>query len=98
MAASGLWNIIIKTPLGDQSLSLDLQADGSTLTGALAEPDGDRVELFDGKADGNHLSWRAKVKKPMPMTLQFTAVVDGDAISGSAKAMLGSASFTGTRA
>jgi hypothetical protein len=38
------------------------------------------------------------MSKPMPMELQFSAVVDGDDISGKVKlGMFGNASFSGTR-
>ena len=75
MTATGRWNIIIKTPMGNQDSVLELNADGATLTGALHEKNGDVVPITEGQADGNTLSWRAKVKKPLPMSLQFTATL-----------------------
>jgi hypothetical protein len=97
MAISGHWNITIKTPMGDQESMLDLKAEGNVLTGALIEKNGDHIEITDGKADGNNLTWNAKVNKPMPMDLIFTATVDGDKISGGAKSPFGTAPFTGVR-
>jgi len=48
--------------------------------------------------DGNNVSWKMAITTPMPMTLEFTGVVDGDNISGSVKAgSFGSFPFSGTR-
>ena len=49
--------------------------------------------------DGNDISWKASITKPMPMTLEFFGTVDGDNLKGQVKlGMFGSAPFTGTRA
>jgi hypothetical protein len=95
--AHGKWNVTIKTPMGDRSGVLDLQVEGNTLTGALSDGE-HHATISDGRVDGNRLSWSAKIQKPMRLSLKFTAVVDADRISGSAKYLLGSATFMGTRA
>ena len=51
-----------------------------------------------GKIEGDHLSWSAKITKPMRLSFKFTATVEGNRISGAARNILGNASFTGTRA
>jgi hypothetical protein len=92
----GKWNITIKTPMGDRTGVLDLVVDGAKLSGSLS--DGERVAaISDGRVDGNRLTWSAKISKPMRLTFKFTAAVDADRIEGSAKYLLGSASFRGTR-
>jgi hypothetical protein len=95
--AHGRWNVTIKTPVGDRSGVLELRVEGSTLTGSLSDGE-HHAAISDGRIDGNRLSWSAKIQKPMRLSLKFNAVVDADRISGSAKYMLGSASFAGTRA
>jgi biphenyl-2,3-diol 1,2-dioxygenase len=97
MSATGLWNVVIKTPMGNNEVVFDLQVEGSELHGSIKGPK-ETNEMFDGKADGNKLSWGAKVSSPIPMTLQFTAEIDGNAISGGAKSPFGTAPFSGTRA
>jgi hypothetical protein len=93
----GKWNITIKTPMGDKSGVLDLQTEGTVLTGSLS--DGDHyAAISDGKVDGNRLSWSAKITQPMRMSFKFTATVEADHISGAAKHLLGKATFTGKRA
>jgi hypothetical protein len=93
----GKWNVTIKTPVGDKSGVLELKTDGTTLTGSLSDAD-HYAEITDGKVAGNTLSWSAKITEPMRLNIKFTAVVDADRISGTAKHLLGKATFSGTRA
>jgi hypothetical protein len=93
----GKWNITLKTPMGEKSGVLDLQTDGSILSGTLSNAD-HHAAISDGRVEGNRLSWSAKITTPMRMSFKFTAVVEDDRISGAAKHLLGSATFTGTRA
>lgn len=97
MSVDGKWDIVTKSPMGEQKGVLTLVADGNALTGTMAGPQGD-VELQDGKIDGDELSWVADIPTP-PIKLEVTAKVEGDSISGSMKlGMFGTASFSGTRA
>jgi hypothetical protein len=93
----GKWNITIKTPMGDRSGVLELKVDGETLTGSLSDAE-HHVLISDGHVDGNHLKWKAKITKPMNLSFKFSAIVEEDRISGDARHMLGSATFSGTRA
>ena len=86
----------INTPIGVKSGVLELLVSGNTLTGSLSDAD-HYVAISDGKVEGNRLSWQAKITKPMRLSLKFTATVDEDRISGTARHMLGTASFSGTR-
>ena len=56
------------------------------------------MDSRDGRVEGNKLSWKAKVTKPMRLSFKFTAIVEQDRISGEARHMLGAAVFSGTRA
>ena len=95
--AHGKWHVTIKTPMGERSGVLELKVEGSKLTGFLSDGE-HHVPINEGKIDGNRLSWSAKIEKPMRLSLKFSALVDADRISGSARALLGSATFTGVRA
>ncbi|MEZ5557323.1 MAG: hypothetical protein R3E86_02075 [Pseudomonadales bacterium] len=98
MSADGTWNTTMNTPMGAQQGTLTLATDGGTLTGKLSGAQGE-IELTDGTVDGNALSWKAALTSPMPMTLEFSATVDGDSISGNVKlGAFGNATFSGTRA
>lgn len=97
MAADGKWEITINSPMGAVKATLDLKTDGTTLTGTQEAAQGSGP-LENGKADGDNLSWSAKISSPMPMTLDFTGTVAGDTLSGSVKAgSFGSFPFNGTR-
>ncbi len=92
----GKWKITINTPLGVRSGVLELLVSGTTMTGSLSDGD-HHVAISDGKIDGNELSWRAKITKPMRLSFKFTAVVEENRIKGAARHMLGTATFSGTR-
>jgi hypothetical protein len=92
----GKWKITINTPMGEKAGVLELLVSGKTLTGSLSDAD-HHVAITDGKVEGNQLSWQAKITKPMRLRFKFTAIVDEDRISGAARHMLGTATFSGTR-
>ena len=94
----GVWDTVTNTPMGQQKGTLTLKSDGSALEGTLSGAQGS-IDIQDGAVDGNTATWKANITNPMPLTLEFTATVDGDEISGSVKlGAFGTASFKGTRA
>lgn len=99
MAADGKWQLTINTPLGAQQSTLTISASGNTLAGTQSAATGDERPIEDGTVNGDQLSWKASINKPMPMTLEFTATVQGDSIQGSVKlGPFGTQSFRGVRA
>lgn len=92
----GKWKITIDTPMGEKTGVLELLVSGKTLTGSLSNDD-HRVAISDGKIEGERLSWQAKIDKPMRLSIRFSAVVEGDRISGTARHLLGTARFSGTK-
>ena len=98
MSADGTWNTTMNTPMGAQQGTLTLASDGGSLTGKLSGPQGD-IDIEEGTIDGDNLSWKASITTPMAMTLEFSATVSGDEISGNVKlGAFGDATFSGTRA
>jgi hypothetical protein len=98
MAVDGNWNITMSTPMGDRQTTLNLKSAGGALTGT-QEAEGNSVEIFDGKANGDDVFWKVSITSPMPLTLEFTGKVSGDSISGEMGiGPMGSFPFTGTRA
>ncbi|MDK1023153.1 MAG: hypothetical protein QGD92_02855 [Gammaproteobacteria bacterium] len=98
MSASGTWNITTNSPMGSQDGTLSLTEEGSSLTGKMSGPQGD-IDITEGTVDGNNLTWKAQVTSPMAITLEVSASVDGDSISGDIKlGSFGNATFTGSRA
>jgi len=97
MGVAGTYECVVKSPLGDQKSTMVVNVDGDTWSGTNSGAQGS-VDITDGKIDGNTLTWSMKMTVPMPMTLEGTATVDGDTISGSIKAgMFGSMPLSGTR-
>jgi hypothetical protein len=100
MSADGKWEVSMSTPMGAQAATLDLKEDGGALTGTMsAAMAPDAIEVTDGTVDGNDLTWKAAMTQPMPITLEFSATIDGDSISGNVKlGTFGDATFEGKRA
>ncbi len=98
MAIDGKWNITIKTPMGDQNATLTLKQEGDALTGEMSGAAGSSA-IENGKVDGEKLSWHAKVTSPMPITLEFEGLTEGDVISGNVKlGAFGTSTFSGNAA
>jgi hypothetical protein len=98
MSVDGTWNIVLKTPIGEQHSTLILKTAGQALEGTMSGANGETT-LREGAADGDKATWKADITQPMAITLEFSAAVEGDRISGSAKlGMFGNAPFSGDRA
>jgi len=99
MAVDGTWKLVVNTPMGAQESTLVISSSGSTLSGTQSAGSGEGRPIEDGTVDGDDITWKASISKPMPMTLEFSGTIDGDKIDGSVKlGMFGSAPFSGTRA
>ncbi len=98
MAVDGKYSITINSPMGAQPADLDLKAEGGALTGTQSSRQGS-MAIANGKTEGDSVSWSIDITSPMPMTLEFSGTVSGDAISGNVKAgAFGSFPFSGKRA
>lgn len=99
MSVEGTYNIVTKTPMGDQQGTFTVNVSGDSFSGSVSSAMMGTMEVADGKIDGNKLTWKMDMKVPMPMTLDCEATVDGDSIEGAVKAgAFGSMALTGTRA
>jgi hypothetical protein len=98
MSAEGTWNIILQTPMGAQTSTIELVTDGSSLTGTQSG-NGESGAIYDGRVDGDTATWKVDITRPMALSITFTATIDGDSISGSAKAgIFPKSTFSGSRA
>ena len=97
MTVAGTYEVVTKTPMGDQKSTLKVNVSGDAFTGSNVGPMGS-LDITDGKVDGQTISWSSKITTPMPMTLDCKATIDGDAISGTVTAgMFGSFPLNGSR-
>ncbi len=98
MAIDGIYDIVIETPMGNQSAKLTLKTDGGTLSG-LVESQMGALEFSGGTVSGEDVTWEMKINSPMgEMDLEYKGKVTGDDIAGEVKAgNFGSSPFKGKR-
>lgn len=95
----GNWQVVIDSPMGKQSLFVDLKADGDKVTGT-ATANGQVIDpdILDGEIAGDVVSWKVKVKKPVPLTMKLTLTQNGDKLVGKCKpGMFGTFPASGNR-
>lgn len=96
----GKWSVIIHGPTGPQETTLELKTVDGVLTGtqsAMGQVETATDLSFD--PTNGELAWVNKIKKPLPITLKFQGVVEGNNISGKVNAaIMGSFPFTAVRA
>ena len=98
MSVAGTYDCVTKTPMGDQKSKFTVTVDGDTFTGQQAGAMGS-MDVVDGKIDGNTLTWTMNMTVPMPMKLEGSATIDGDALTGTINAgAFGAMPMTGVRA
>lgn len=96
----GKWRVIIHGPTGPQETTLELQTVDGVLTGmqsAMGQTEVATDLAFN--PENSELSWVNKIRKPLPLTLKFSGVVEGSNISGKVNAaIMGSFPFTAVKA
>jgi len=98
MSVAGSYDCVVKSPMGDQKSVLTVVDNGDGTMSATNVGATGSLDCYDGKIDGNALSWKMDMKVPMPMLLECEATVDGDTLTGGVKAgMFGTSPMSGTR-
>ena len=99
MAVDGTWKLTVNTPMGAQESTLVISTAGGKATATQSAGSSDARPVDDVAVNGNSVSWKASITKPMSMTLEFNGTVDGDRMNGQVKlGMFGSQPFSGVRA
>jgi hypothetical protein len=99
MAVDGTWKLTVNTPMGTQESTLVLSTAGGKATATQSAGSSDARPVDDVTVDGNNVSWKASITKPMALTLEFNGTVNGDSMDGRVKlGMFGTQSFSGVRA
>jgi hypothetical protein len=101
MSVAGTWNIEINTPMGQQHGRLELSqaADGTWQGTSQDVESGEESALTDITVEGNDVTWHQVVTKPMVLNVECSVTIDGDTLSGKAKAgMFPAVNMTGERA
>jgi hypothetical protein len=77
----GKWSGTMSTPNGDVPVAFTFKADGATLNGTTAGPDGAEVKIADGKVDGDNITFTVSFDfGGMPITLNYKGAVAKDQI------------------
>ena len=97
MSAAGTWTLALQTPIGDRKATVTFQLAGSTLSGRMTAEEGNATDIYEGHMGGKTASWKANIKNPMPLALEFSATVEGDSMTGTVSTALGSWPFSGSR-
>ena len=93
----GGWEAIIATPVGKLQAKLSIAVKGGTIQGSATQGE-ETVPLLDPELRGRSLCWSLRVTKPMRLNLKFEVTVEGDVMTGTAKAgMLPASKVTGRR-
>ncbi len=85
MSIIGDWDVTIKTPIGSLGVVYAFTKQDGTLAGT-ATAKGEAVPLHDIVVDGQRITWRQSVTKPMRLNLDFEVTVDGDRMTGHSRA------------
>jgi hypothetical protein len=94
---AGVWDITLDTAIGKMAVVFTITDNDGAILGT-AVTDKETLEFIDPVADGDRLTWTQKVTTPMKLTLKFEVVVEGDAMTGTAKAgILPASKLHGTR-
>jgi hypothetical protein len=96
-AADGDWDVTIKSPMGDQKAVLSVTTTGDSFSGKMSGGLG-TMDIPMGTVDGNTIKWKMDMTVPMPMSLDCSATVEGDSLSGEVVAgAFGSMGLSGSR-
>ncbi|MGP3752292.1 hypothetical protein B046DRAFT_01098 [Streptomyces sp. LamerLS-316] len=97
MPVEGIWDLSVSTPIGTIKAVVELRREDGLLTGA-AHGAGEEVPLREVHLDGDRLTWKQAVTRPMRLNLAFDVTVAGDTLAGTSRAgRLPASKVTGLR-
>lgn len=95
---AGSWDVVLATPIGNMAVVFNITEQDGAISGT-ASSDKETVEFHNAVAEGNRLTWSQDVTTPMRLTLKFDVSVEGETMTGTAKAgPLPASKLSGTRA
>ncbi|MBB6734615.1 DJ-1/PfpI family protein [Cohnella zeiphila] len=96
-AFDGIWETTIATPIGKLPVQFRFYTEEGKLRGWASNGE-EEVPLADLEIRDHVLTWSQRVTKPMRLNLKFEAAIDGDRMTGIAKAgVLPASKVTGAR-
>jgi hypothetical protein len=86
---TGTWHLRMKTPIGTIDADYRFAETGGGVTGT-AVGAGEETTLEDvvrtTTADGERLTWRQRITKPLRLNLEYDVTVTGDTLAGHSRA------------
>ncbi|SEN60069.1 DJ-1/PfpI family protein [Paenibacillus sp. OK076] len=93
----GNWDTTIATPVGKLEVKLYITTSSNVIQGTATQGD-ETIPFVNPVLCDNKLTWSLPITKPMRLNLKFEVAVDGDQMSGFAKAgLLPASKLTGKR-
>jgi hypothetical protein len=92
MNVDGTWQLTMTTGGGEETVELVLRSAGETLNGTF-----DGRPVSEGKLQGAEVTFTASITSPLKAKIKCAAALDGDAMTGKAKALFLTVPFTATR-
>ncbi|MDI2032753.1 hypothetical protein QFW96_29320 [Saccharopolyspora sp. TS4A08] len=94
---TGIWDVELKTPIGTLAATYEFTGTADGFTGTATSRD-ETVALVDVVVDGQRVTWRQSVTRPLRLDLDFDVIVTGDELTGHSRAgRLPRTAVTGTR-
>ncbi|WP_139999776.1 DJ-1/PfpI family protein [Paenibacillus paridis] len=81
----GNWDTTIATPVGKLEVKLSISTREGIIKGTAIQGD-EAVDWINPVLENNKLAWSLRITKPMRLNLKFEVTVEGDHMSGIAKA------------
>lgn len=79
------WSVTVATPFGSREGTLVLRHAAGAWTGEVTT-DNERATARNIEWSGNRLRWDQALTSPFPLRLRFDVTVDGDRLTGTARA------------
>ncbi|BCJ55018.1 hypothetical protein Asp14428_64930 [Actinoplanes sp. NBRC 14428] len=92
MSIDGKWHLTLVTGGGEETVELFLQSAGEALNGTF-----DGRPLSEGRLQGARVTFTASITSPIRTRIKCAAQVDGEAMTGEARALFMTVPFTATR-
>ncbi len=70
------WDFEVSSPGKKDKSVVTLKSEGNLVTGTMNSADYGVQDIEEGNWDGETLTWKSKVTKPMKLTLKYTATLD----------------------
>ncbi|GAA4180694.1 hypothetical protein [Gryllotalpicola koreensis] len=101
-AITGTWLLRMKTPVGTIEAEYRFEEDDGVLCGS-ARGNGETTPLTDiavtDGAEGERVTWRQRITRPLRLNLEYDVIVTGDTLVGESRAgRLPRSRVTGERA